>query len=131
MFGEQRVAAGAAGVYNLYSGYFIDESVFGINSANKYFKTNMAKAVAAVESVLNEYNTEVYLSLSPNKNWMGCDYHDCTGFSNWYQNIDALLIMQQMQPLYCTVLIIQQKKQILWNISIILLIMMIFRFMIY
>ena len=153
MFGEQRVAAGAAGVYNLYSdkladmsyldlaGYasvgtltavaiglgvsvqagdclytyvrgdggeakglaegstrkylyssnFIDESVFGINSANKYFKINMAKAVAAVETVLNEYNTEVYLSLSPNKNWTGCDYHDCTGFSDWYQNIDALL----------------------------------------
>ncbi|MDE5780153.1 MAG: VWA domain-containing protein, partial [Lachnospiraceae bacterium] len=52
----------------LYSSNFIDESIFGINSANKYFKTNMAEAVAAAESVLNEYNMEVYLSLSPNKN---------------------------------------------------------------
>lgn len=155
MFGEQRVAAGAAGVYNLYfdkladmsyldlAGYasvgtltavaislgvsvqagdclytyirgdggnaeglvegstrkylyssnFIDESIFGINSANNYFENNMAKAVAAAEAVLNEYNTEVYLSLSPNKKCTGCDYHDCIGLSDWNQNIDALLNM--------------------------------------
>ena len=50
----------------------------------------MNKARLVAESVLNEYNTEVYISLSPETTWCGCDYNDCTG-DNWQQNIDSLL----------------------------------------
>lgn len=65
-------------------------NIFGINSANTYFIENMNRARIAVESVLNEYNTEVYIALAPTIRWTGCAYNDCT-MSDWHQNIDSLL----------------------------------------
>lgn len=65
-------------------------NIFGINSANEHFLENMNKARMAAESVLNEYNTEVYISLSPDATWRGCAYNDCTG-TDWHQNIDSIL----------------------------------------
>lgn len=51
------------------------------NSAYDYYTTNIFKTKAAVESVLNDYNQEVYLSISPNTVWHGCDYVN-------YSNVD-------------------------------------------
>lgn len=47
-------------------------------------------AKICVESILNEYNTEAYISLSPTATWTGCAYNDCT-MDDWRQNIDSLL----------------------------------------
>ncbi len=68
----------------------LDDNLFGVNSANKYFVSNMRKVREAVESVVNEYNTEAYISLSPETTWCGCHYNDCDGW-NWEQNIDSLI----------------------------------------
>ena len=65
-------------------------NIFGINSANTHFLENMNKARIAAESVLNEYNTEIYISLSPDATWCGCNYNDGTG-TDWRQNIDSIL----------------------------------------
>lgn len=69
----------------------VNRNPFGINSANYYFNKNMPKAVSAAKSVLNKYNREIYISLSPYDTWTGSHYHDVHSFTNWYQNIDALL----------------------------------------
>lgn len=68
----------------------LGENLFGINSANIHFKSNMDKARIAAESALNEQNTEVYFSVSPKTTWCGCDYNDGT-FSDWHQNVDTIL----------------------------------------
>ncbi len=65
-------------------------NIFGINSANTYFMENMNRVKKSVESVLNEYNTEIYITLSPTTQWTGCAYNDCT-MDDWRQNIDSLL----------------------------------------
>ena len=46
------------------------------NSARYNFNKNTNKAMRAAESVLNQYNTEVYLSVSPDKKMDGCFYVD-------------------------------------------------------
>ena len=57
------------------------------NSAEKCFTSNMGKTMKAVESILNKYNTEVYLSVSPERKWKGCDYVD-------YSEINGLTIAE-------------------------------------
>ncbi len=44
------------------------------NSVNVYFKENMGSMLRAAKSVLNEYNTEVYIAVAPEANWGGCLY---------------------------------------------------------
>lgn len=51
------------------------------NSAYDYYTTNIFKTKVAVESALNDYNQEVYLSISPNTVWHGCEYVN-------YSNVD-------------------------------------------
>lgn len=46
------------------------------NSAKNHLAKNLSKAMKAVEGVLNQYNTEVYLSVSPDKKMDGCLYFD-------------------------------------------------------
>ncbi len=46
------------------------------NSAKEYYDINMCKTMKAVESVTNRYNTEVYMSVSPDKKMDGCLYVD-------------------------------------------------------
>lgn len=75
----------------IYASHRMGTNIFGINSAHEYFISNMEKARVAAESVLNKYNREVYISLSPETKWCGCEYHDCTGLTDWKQNMDALL----------------------------------------
>ncbi len=70
----------------------LQNNIFGINSANTYFIDNMNRARVCIESVLNEYNTEIFIALSPKTKWTGCMYNECTG-DNWHQNIDSLLNM--------------------------------------
>ena len=41
------------------------------NSVNVYFKENMYSMFSAAKSVLNEYNTEVYIAVAPEANWGG------------------------------------------------------------
>ncbi len=48
----------------------------GTNSAKNHLEKNLHKTMKAVESVLNQYNTEVYLSVSPDKKMDGCLYFD-------------------------------------------------------
>lgn len=55
--------------------------LFGLNSAKTCFKQNMQEAMRAAESALNEYNTEAYLGLSPNRKWTGCSYVDYSDFN--------------------------------------------------
>jgi hypothetical protein len=74
----------------LYATPKLGTNIFGINSANTYFLSNMNKAKIAAESVLNEYNTEVYISISPETTWTGCHYNDCQ-MDSWKQNIDSIL----------------------------------------
>lgn len=71
--------------------HMVDENFFGINSANECFLQNMKKVQAVAENNLNEYNTEMYLSLSPKYSWSGCDYHDTTDLLDFSQDIDALV----------------------------------------
>lgn len=46
------------------------------NSAYNNFEENMGKGIQAAQSVLNEYNTEIYIAMSPNVIWDGSFYHD-------------------------------------------------------
>ena len=46
----------------------------GSNSAKNHLEKNLRKAMKALEGVLNQYNTEVYLSVSPDKKMDGCLY---------------------------------------------------------
>lgn len=48
----------------------------GTNSAKNHLEKNLHKTMKAVESVLDQYNTEVYLSVSPDKKMDGCLYLD-------------------------------------------------------
>lgn len=68
----------------------LGSNIFGINSANDWFMSNMNRVKICVESILNEYNTEAYFSLSPTTTWRGCAYNDCT-MTDWRQNIDSLI----------------------------------------
>lgn len=64
-----------------------------INSANKYYKANMEEIYKAAQSVLNEYNTDVYISLAPTYSWSGSMYNDIDVRLSWdyvYQCIDTL-----------------------------------------
>lgn len=64
-----------------------------INSANDYYKENMGEIYTAAQSVLNEYNTDVYISLAPTYSWTGCMYNDIDVRWSWdyaYQCIDTL-----------------------------------------
>ncbi len=59
---------------NIDAGIWIFQPV--CNSANQYYCSNMKKAVKAAESILNKYNTEVYMSVSPEKKMNGGIYFD-------------------------------------------------------
>ena len=50
-----------------------------LNSANEHFKENMCKAMKVAEEVLSEQNREVYIALSPETVWTGCQYHHTNG----------------------------------------------------
>jgi len=62
------------------------------NSARKCYKENMTSAVFAAKSVLNKYNTEVYIAVAPTANWSGCTYWDDVDTSDVFGtllNMDA------------------------------------------
>lgn len=61
---------------NIPAAHWILKSSTINNSAGDNFNRNMNKAMRAAESVLNQYNTEVYLSVSPDKKMDGCFYVD-------------------------------------------------------
>lgn len=86
---EQGLADGSTRLY-LNSQFVVTEKLFGLNSGNTYLQDNMYSAAKAAEAVLNEYNTEVYLSLSPNTVWTGTSYHDTNTILDMEQNLDAL-----------------------------------------
>lgn len=60
--------------------YMIRNVSFGLNSAQSCFEQNLTRAKLAAESVLNEYNTETYIALSPERQWSGCCYVDYADF---------------------------------------------------
>jgi len=52
------------------------------------YKDNLAQAIKAAESVLNEHNTEVYMATSRECHWRGCNY---TAFENHsLDNLDQI-----------------------------------------
>lgn len=65
-----------------------DKDCLGLNSAKVCFEENMQVVRYAVESVLNEYNTEAYIALSPDRHWTGCSYVDYTEF-NWKDPVEV------------------------------------------
>lgn len=86
---DQGLIEGSTRMY-LNSQFVVTEKLFGLNSGNTYLQDNMYSAAKAAEAVLNEYNTEVYLALSPGTVWSGCSYHDTTTVFDMEQNLDAL-----------------------------------------
>ncbi len=50
------------------------------NSAYDNYMENMARTRKAFEGVLNEYNQEAYISVSPHTQWRGCAYVDYRNF---------------------------------------------------
>lgn len=86
---DQGLTEGSTRMY-LNSQFVVTEKLFGLNSGNTYLQDNMYSAAKAAEAVLNEYNTEVYLALSPGTVWSGCSYHDTTTVFDMEQNLDAL-----------------------------------------
>ena len=53
---------------------------------------NYASTVLAAKSVLNKYNTEVYIAVAPTANWSGCTYWDDVDTSDVFGtllNMDA------------------------------------------
>lgn len=59
----------------------IDVDWLGLNSANSCFEKNMQDAKRVVESVLSEDNTEIYIALSPDRQWAGCNYVNYSDFN--------------------------------------------------
>ena len=53
------------------------------NSAKNHLEKNLRKAMKALESVLNQYNSEVYLSVSPDKKMDGCLYANINEKMDW------------------------------------------------
>ncbi|MDE7253702.1 MAG: hypothetical protein K2O32_12260, partial [Acetatifactor sp.] len=60
------------------------------NSAYNNFEENMGKGIQAAQSVLNEYNTEIYIAMSPNVTWDGSFYHDTDEWWNLEYDYAAL-----------------------------------------
>jgi len=56
--------------------YMIYANIQDTNTMYTNFKTNFAQAIIAAESVLNEYNTDIYISTSKTCQWDGCNYVD-------------------------------------------------------
>jgi len=57
--------------------FSMKENIVGkafVNSINEYNKENMQTSIKAAKSVLNEYNTEIYIAMSPSAEWDGCKY---------------------------------------------------------
>ena len=54
----------------------VKQDMFGLNSIATNFENNMREARYVAQSVLNEYNTDIYISLSRSKHWSGCKYMD-------------------------------------------------------
>lgn len=67
----------------IYATFTIGTNLFGTNTANQYLLENMNDAVKAATSVLNDYNTDVYIALSPSCTWTGCFYNDCMPELSW------------------------------------------------
>lgn len=74
----------------LESKFVTNEKLFNLNSGNVWFEKNMSEVVTVAESVLNEYNTEMYISLSPDIKWTGCNYNE-TNKVFTMDNITSLL----------------------------------------
>ncbi len=53
------------------------------DSINNYFESNMQSAKIVAESVLNKYNTEIYIALSPDSQWGGCQYIVYDDYIGW------------------------------------------------
>ena len=66
VFKISRMAKGAADTHRLY-----DDLLEQFSNAEKCFTSNTGKTMKAVKSILNKYNTGVYLSVSPERNWRG------------------------------------------------------------
>ena len=52
-----------------------------LNSARSCFKKNLQEAMRVAEAVLNENNTEIYIALSPDRQWAGCNYVNYSDFN--------------------------------------------------
>ena len=50
------------------------------NPAYEHFHDNIIKTKKAVEGIMNEYNKDAYISISPDTVWCGSDYVDYTNF---------------------------------------------------
>ncbi len=61
------------------------------NSARDYYSDNIVQAMLAAESVLNEYNQEVYIATSPSAEWQGCDYVDYVEDGNKIKNFATVI----------------------------------------
>ena len=59
---------------NIPAELWILKGTVGTNSAKNHLEKNLRKAMMALEGVLNRYNTEIYLSVSPDKKMDGCLY---------------------------------------------------------
>lgn len=99
--------------------YLIFRNAFEINSLYPNFYENMSCAQKAAESILNEYNTEIYISTSKNCSWSGCEYVDFTDFESTdplevLTNIVAFGIFNSAQAsmtLHCTYDPVTEKYQ--------------------
>lgn len=67
----------------------------GVNSAKECCFNNIIRVQKAVESVVDEKNNEVYLSISPYYKWSGCDYVDYSKIETPWEteNIDRIWIV--------------------------------------
>ncbi|MDE7251328.1 MAG: hypothetical protein K2O32_00075, partial [Acetatifactor sp.] len=73
------------------------EKDFFEDSTATCFKENMYKAIKAAESVLNEYNTEVYIAVSPNADWGGCFYFDEAHWdTEWKKDIESIAFLNMV-----------------------------------
>lgn len=56
------------------AGYMLKAMPCGVNSGYNYFSDHIQTAKCVAENVLNEYNTDIYIALSPKIQWKGCSY---------------------------------------------------------
>ena len=78
---------------NILSGNIVSNAVG--NSAKECFEENICKIQKATESVLDEYNTDIYIAVAPSANWYGCSYLDDFQVDNLVEariNFDAMAI---------------------------------------
>ena len=57
--------------------YLVNQAMpWGLNSANVMLKEHLSTVKFVAENMLNEYETDIYIALSPHAVWNGCGYVD-------------------------------------------------------